>query len=174
MSIRTYYPEIKSFLISIGINVSEKEFTEETFLPGIRIENTGLAIDLSKLKYVGDMLHEAGHIACMAPSTRNVAYIDAGDHMGEEIAAQAWSYAAAVAAGVPLDIVFHKDGYKGSADWMLNHYKEGGTAGVPLLQWFDLTVMYDERIHETYNPDYHFPHMKNWLRQYDDPSQVST
>ncbi len=158
---------IIEFLNGIGIHVHLKPLPGDTFLPGVRIEHGALAVDPEQLRYPGDMLHEAGHIAVMAPSRRPQAYADAGPDMGEEIAAQAWSYAAAKAAGIPVELVFHDDGYKGAARWLRDHY-EGDQcfAGLPLLAWYRMTDMPDKS-----SPDRTgYPHMKAWLRQHDDPS----
>jgi hypothetical protein len=167
-----YYLAIKKFLNSIGIPIVEKTLPDDTFLPGIRLEHGSLAIDLSTLKYVGDMLHEAGHIACMAPSKRAITIANAGDDAGEEIASQAWSYAAALVADVPLDVLFHKDGYKGDAEWLRQHYQNGDLAGVPLLQWFGLTNMPPEPSQNSEPNTAYFPEMASWIRQHDDPSLI--
>jgi len=172
MQADSYIEPIIEFLQKIGIPVHIKELPEGTFLPGIRIENGALAVDLGKLAYPGDMLHEAGHIAVMAPTRRKEAFADAGPDMGEEIAAQAWSYAAAKASGTPPEVVFHENGYKGSATWLKDHYEgEECFAGLPLLAWYRLTEMptpqgSSHRLAHTY------PNMKAWLRTYDDPSQA--
>lgn len=162
-----YLENILTFLNDIGIPTEVKPLPDDTRMPGVRLEYGGLAIDPDKLCYVGDLLHEAGHIACMAPSLRKEAYADAGDDMGEEIAAQAWSYAAALAAEVPPEIVFHKEGYFGSSDALLRHYQGGGVNGAPLLQWYDLTT---SPMHEEKGPDY-FPAMRSWIRSMDDPTK---
>lgn len=167
MSDERFFPQIMSFLKHIEISVLFKELPNDTFLPGMQIEHGSLAVDRAKLIHVGDILHEAGHIACMAPSKRAELFADAGDEMGEEIASHAWSYAAALACNVPPELVFHENGYKGSADWLCKLYQKGGTNGVPLLQWYDMTKMPvgDNDTEEQ------FPSMKRWLRPMDDPMQ---
>ncbi|UTW57840.1 hypothetical protein KFE96_13505 [Kordiimonas sp. SCSIO 12603] len=162
--------KITVFLENIGIPVVYTELPEDTFLPGIQIQHGSLAVDTERLCYVGDLLHEAGHIACMAPSTRLETFADAGEDMGEEIASHAWSYAAALACGLPPEEVFHENGYKGSASWLCAHYKEGGTNGVPLLQWFNMTHMPDLKNPDIMNPN-DFPCMQQWLRPMDDPTK---
>ncbi|WP_417464704.1 hypothetical protein [Kordiimonas sp.] len=161
---------ISAFLASIGIPVHEKPLPDNTFLPGIRIEYGSLAIDPDKLAYPGDMLHEAGHIAAMAPSIRAKAFDNAGDEMGEEIAAHAWSYAAALACGIPAEVVFHSNGYKGAATWLKEHYESDECfAGLPLLAWYGLTAVPGQN---TNSDECVFPKMKAWLRAHDDPSQI--
>lgn len=157
---------ICQFLDDIGIPTKQRELPGDTFLPGIRIEYGALAVDRNRLMHVGDILHEAGHIACMAPAQREQTFSDAGNEQGEEIAAQAWSYAAAVACGIPPSLVFHEAGYRGSAQNLIDMYESGGTNGVPLLEWFDLTSMPSEQsTQETC-----FPQMHAWLRSMDDPA----
>jgi hypothetical protein len=51
----------------------------------------------------------------MLPIARCIADANAGSDMGDEIAAQTWSYAAAVHLGLPPEIVFHAAGYRGAA-----------------------------------------------------------
>lgn len=164
----TIVQRISDFLNGIGVPVLRKSLPDDTFLPGIRIEYGSLAIDPSKLKYPGDMLHEAGHIAVMPPSVRATAFSDAGDNLGEEIAAQAWSYAAALACNVPADVVFHPDGYKGSAARLKDYYEsEERFAGLPLLACYGLTAMPGDKAGDD---DCRFPQMKAWVRAHDDPA----
>ncbi|WP_417451179.1 hypothetical protein [Kordiimonas sp.] len=164
-----YIENIRNFLNSIGIQVVYKQLPDDTFLPGLRIEYGQLAVDIDKLKYPGDMLHEAGHIATMAPTLRKTTFADAGTDMGEEIASQAWSYAAALACNVPPEVVFHEHGYKGAAQWLKEHYEgEQCFAGLPLLAWYGLSGAPgcgDNGLAR-------FPMMSAWLRAHDDPSMA--
>ncbi|NVJ69518.1 MAG: hypothetical protein HWE08_04145 [Alphaproteobacteria bacterium] len=161
--------KITSFLHEIGIETIEKELPEDTFLPGIRLEYGALAYDPTRLKYPGDLLHEAGHIAVMTPSLRAECFADAGADQGEEIAAQAWSYAAAVACGIEPELVFHDSGYQGGGTHMAGIYRDGYSPGAPLLAWFGLTGMPDMEA----PGDPKFPAMKAWVRKVDDPSTPS-
>jgi len=54
-----------------------------------------LSIDEMRLLYPGDILHEAGHIAVTSPDVRGGSTFSSTP--GEEMAAIAWSYAAALA-----------------------------------------------------------------------------
>jgi hypothetical protein len=67
---------IVNFLIHIGLEVRSSEIGERTFLPGIMIERGTLRIDKAKLKYPGDLLHEAGHLALMSPGRRSRVQVD--------------------------------------------------------------------------------------------------
>ncbi len=162
---------IVAFLNSVGLPVTEKSLPSDTFLPGIRLENGGLAIDRGALLYPGDMLHEAGHLAVMAPSERKAAYADAGEDGGAEMASQAWSYAAAVACGIPADILFHEQGYKGDAPALREHFTTDGTLGVPLLVWYGMTST-SEMGFTADGPEY--PAMRLWLREVENPEDRYT
>jgi hypothetical protein len=147
--------QICHFLQQIGIQSHFVTLEQETFLPGIAIDRGSLQIDLEQLKYPGDLLHEAGHIAVSTPAERvvkggNITENDP-DAMGPEIAAILWSYAAAKAAGISPETVFHPHGYKGASDWHLEQFASGNYIGLPLLTWMGMT-------------DGDFPAMKHWLR----------
>ena len=86
-AIRSYYgkkinfedkttKKIVDFILSIGIPVSIEKIEEDTFLPGILIKNGAIYIDKEKLKYPGDLLHEAGHLATLTPKKRACVYND--------------------------------------------------------------------------------------------------
>jgi hypothetical protein len=147
-----------SFLKDIGIEVKEAIIANDTFLPGLEIRRGILIIDKEKLNYPGDMLHEAGHIAVTIETER--ALLDGNvtmqkpEKQGEELAAMLWSYAACIKMGISAEIVFHKDGYKGDSEWILNNYKEKTFIGLPLLVWMGMTSTTENG----------FPNMLKWLR----------
>jgi hypothetical protein len=60
------------------------------------------------------------------------------DKGGEEIAVLLWSYMAALEAGIPPEIVFHPDGYKGDSDWLLDNFKNKKYIGLPFLTWINI------------------------------------
>jgi hypothetical protein len=151
---------IIDWLRQIGLAVRIAPVGFDTFLPGVTLEPDGIVVDPERLLYPGDLLHEAGHIATMLPARRASTGSSAGSDMGDEIAAQTWSYAAAVHLGLPPEIVFHAAGYKGAAATLLEVYRDG-KAGVPLLQWMGLTLD-PTRAAEASVPPY--PHMIRWLR----------
>jgi hypothetical protein len=144
---------ILEWLREIGVAALD----EGSFLPGVTLEPGGLVVDPERLLYPGDLLHEAGHLATMLPAER----AKAGADMGDEIAAQTWSYAAAVHLGLAPEVVFHASGYKGAAQRLIEIYRDG-KAGVPLLQWMGLTLD-AKRAAESGIPP--FPHMIRWLRE---------
>jgi hypothetical protein len=117
-------------------------------------------VDPERLLYPGDLLHEAGHLATMLPARRDSTGPNVGSDMGDEIAAQTWSYAAAIRLGLAPEIVFHPNGYKGAADSLIRIYCDG-SAGVPLLQWMGLTLEPTRAAAMSVPP---YPHMIRWLR----------
>jgi GNAT superfamily N-acetyltransferase len=149
------------FLHEIGLRVELASVPSTSFLPGIQLVSGGLRVDLDALLYPGDLLHEAGHLAVMTPRQRNEEFPSAQE-LANEIAAQAWSYAAALHIGITPEIVFHDNGYKGQARALLQAYKEGRQVGVPILSWVGLTSPASAGAPSIY------PKMLGWLRA--DPS----
>ena len=122
-----YAPEIIGFFRHIGLEVDQCELPEETFLPGIAVTKGRLRIDPAKLKYPGDLLHEAGHLAVIPPEERRQAGDDFAGSGGNEMAAIAWSYAACMYLDLPLEMLFHETGYKGDAHWLAETYSRAVT-----------------------------------------------
>jgi hypothetical protein len=147
-----------NFLTQISLPFRVGAFAEETFLPGLNIVDGTLCIDPERLLYPGDILHEAAHIALTPPSRRGNLGGKLTISPAEEMAALAWSYAAAVSMGLDPLIVFHADGYKQGGAQLAEHYASGlppGGPGVPILQWWGMTTG--------------FPQMLHWVRQTEDP-----
>jgi hypothetical protein len=154
---------IVRFLEGIGIPVRFGTIDGEAFLPGLRIERGGLLVDPERLLYPGDLLHEAGHLAVMTAEERAAADGNVGPDAGAEMAALAWSYAAAVAMGLDPQVVFHEHGYKGNGAQIAYGYAHGQNVGVPLLAWFGLTE--DPMFGGVPRAgEWVFPKMKRWLR----------
>lgn len=152
--------KLLEFLKSIDIKVIEEDFKGETFLPGLKIQDGCLLINKHTLLYPGDILHEAGHIAVVSGCERyalsdNVTVNRPGKE-GEEMAVILWSYAACLHLRIDPKIVFHKDGYKGNSDWLLENFEQKKYIGLPLLVWMGMAS------------DQHsgncFPNMIKWLR----------
>jgi len=76
------------------------------------------------------------------------------------MAAIAWSYAAALYSGVDPRVVFHSGGY-GGGQAILENFIQGRNFGVPLLEWFGLTVDIKNAALLVVPP---YPHMVKWLR----------
>lgn len=147
---------IVRFLHSINIKVVEKKLPNNTFLPGLTVLGDAILMDKDQLKYPGDLLHEAGHIATTEEKMRPLIGTPEMDKNwptdGEEITAMLWSYAASVHLNLDLKIVFHPNGYKNESDWLMEQYTSKNYIGLPLLAWMSLC---DED---------QFPTMKKWVR----------
>jgi hypothetical protein len=101
---------ISGFLQGIGLDVIAADVGDDTFLPGIATRDGRLVVDVDRLTYPGDPLHEAGHLAVLDPAARAVRQRgrDAGlDMQRVELRAIARSYAAAVHLGLDPGLVFH-------------------------------------------------------------------
>jgi len=153
--------KIVDFILQIGLPVFKETIKEETFLPGVLVRNGGLAIDEERLLYPGDLLHEAGHLATLTPQKRVEVYNDVSKNAGDELVTLAWSYAAAKYLNLELNILFHDNGYKGDSSWLVEHYRNGGEMGLPLLEWMGLSYGYKRAEKEKVQS---FPAMQKWLR----------
>ncbi|GAA0301996.1 hypothetical protein GCM10009087_09690 [Sphingomonas oligophenolica] len=151
---------IISFLGEIGIPVVIEALDEDTLLPAMTVRYGTLVVDPDRLTWSGDLLHEAGHIAVTDPAAR-ASLSEIPSDPAEEMAAIAWSYAAAVEIGLDPRIVFHDDGYVGGGGYLADAFAEGGSPGLPILQWFGMTA--DRRTAEKQGVA-PFPHMLRWLR----------
>lgn len=152
-----YFESIKSFLEEIGIPLKQKKLEDDCFLPGLKIDKGTLYYDPGKLKYTGDILHEAGHIALMTKEEKTIIvgsvseFRDPGKE--DEIGVLCWTFAALTHLGIPPEIVFHADGYKGDSETLIMGFQNGQYIGLPLLVWMGLC-------------DYEgFPNMKKWVRE---------
>ena len=151
-----FVDHIMKFLKSISIDVEAGTLSGDTFLPGLEIEEGTLIVDLEKLKYPGDLLHEAGHIAVSEPELRPLIGTENMTQQwptdGEELAAILWSFAAAKHLEIPLDVVFHPNGYKHQSAWLIKQFESEIYIGLPFLEWMSLCDAKE------------FPKMKKWLR----------
>lgn len=147
---------IINFLRSININIVEQKLPNNTFLPGLSLLGNSILMDLEKLKYPGDLLHEAGHIAVTEEKIRPlIGTTEIGGNWptdGEEIAAILWSYAASCYLDLDLKIVFHPNGYKNDSEWLIEQFNNKNYIGLPLLEWMSLCNKEE------------FPKMKKWIR----------
>jgi hypothetical protein len=150
--------KMTAFLAERGIICRTETLAEPGFLPGLSIADGVLMIDPAQLQWPGDVLHEAAHIALAPPSRRAMLQGKLSISPAEEMAALAWSYAAAVAAEIDPLVIFHEGGYKNGGAELAELYASGlppGGPGVPMLQWWGMTTA--------------FPQMKVWLRETEDP-----
>lgn len=153
------------FLNNIGIKTQLQKIVGESFLPGLSIENGHIIIDKEILKYPGDILHEAGHIAVVPNierTTLSATTIEKRQNReAEEMMAIAWSYAACIHLGLDPYFVFHDNGYKGGGSNIADNFKEKRYFGLPMLQWIGLT--FDEKNAADLN-EKPYPNMIKWLR----------
>ncbi len=156
---------ITAFLREIGIGVTAADLApDDSFLPGIRLERGGLLVDESRLAYPGDLLHEAGHIAAAPPAVRGslsgAIDLPGVDMESLEVAAIAWSYAAALAIEVDPAQVFHAAGYRGHSPGLLATFAASAYPGAHLLVEAGMTAT-GGRAEALGVPPY--PHMLRWL-----------
>ena len=151
---------IVDFLRDIGITVVAGPPPPGSFLPGIAIRDGMLVVDPERLDWPGDLLHEAGHIAVTAPELRPALSEVDGDP-GAEMAAIAWSWAAALSIGLAPEVLFHQGGYRGASPAFIANFSAGRYLGVPLLQCYGMSTEPHRAEAEGVPP---FPHMLKWLR----------
>ena len=131
---------LAAFVTSIGLEVVAAELPDPTFLPGLQIEHGRLLVDEARLRYPGDLLHEAGHLAVAPPARRPTMHHNVGDNAAEEMMAISWSYAAILHLNLDPDIVFHPDGYSGGSDSLLENFAAGRYLALPMLQWTGMAL----------------------------------
>lgn len=153
------------FLNDIGIKTIFRTVQEGSFLPGLSIEEGCIVVNLNSLKFPGDILHEAGHIAVVPTDERNTLDADSiairPNNAAEEMMAIAWSYAACLHLKINPYFVFHDQGYKGGGNYIADNFKEKKYFGLPMLQWIGLTSD-EQRANELGISPY--PAMIKWLR----------
>ncbi|MDN3673356.1 hypothetical protein QWY99_09865 [Flavobacterium branchiarum] len=156
--------KILFFLSEIGIQVIEKELGD-TFLPGLSLGPNCVYIDYDKLLYPGDILHEAGHLAVASAADRELVGTDkiSSDWPtdGEEIGTILWSFAALKYLELPVEYVFHPNGYKNDSDWLISNFNDEVYIGLPFLEWLGLTLGKERAEKEGKEA---FPVMIKWLR----------
>ncbi len=163
---KEYFEKAVAFIRSIGIEVVYCTLEQPTFLPGINIHKGRIEIDRQQLKYPGDILHEAGHIASVPLPERDTLTAESigqrEHHEAEEMMAIAWSYAACVHLSISPYFVFHDEGYNGGGTSIAGNFMQGNYFGVPMLQWAGLTAepCMAARLNR---PSY--PQMIKWVRE---------
>ena len=152
---------IVEFLSSIGLETRAGAVEGTSFVPGITVDRGVIVFDPATMKYPGDLLHEAGHLAVKPPAERARATVDMGSDPAEEMTAIAWSYAAALEIGIPPEVVFHAAGYRGGSQSLIENFAEGRFLAVPMLEWLGMTYG-EKRARELGASPY--PQMRRWLR----------
>lgn len=161
-TIHMHRQKIIYFLEEIGIPVIETQLPDDCFLPGLAIEKNTILMDPERLKFPGDLLHEAGHLAVTAEELRPLIGTSEMDTNwpsdGDEVAAILWSYAALKHLDLEPEVVFHPEGYKNESEWLIRQFQNENYIGLPLLEWMGFCSV-SER--EGMKP---FPYMLKWLR----------
>jgi hypothetical protein len=152
---------IAGFLHEIGLGVHAGALPDATFLPGIRIAHGELIVDEARMRFPGDLLHEAGHLAVVPAARRHAIHDNVGSDPAEEMMAIAWSYAAACHLAIDPALVFHEHGYRGGGAALLENFRHGRYVGVPMLQWLGMTMDARQAALHNVAP---YPHMLRWLR----------
>ncbi len=154
-----------AFIETLGIRVEYKTLSDACFLPGLSIENGAIIIDREKLKYPGDILHEAGHIAVVSAEDRetlNAATIaQRENNAAEEMMAIAWSFAACTYLSINPYFVFHEEGYHGGGKNIADSFIEGRYFGLPMLQLYGMSA---ESQRAAAIGIKKYPAMEKWLR----------
>ncbi len=159
-----FFEQAMSFIDEIGIETIYAAIDDdECFLPGLLIAKGKIIIDENKMKFPGDILHEAAHIAVVPSGERKD--LD-GKNIGtrkdagaEEMMAIAWTYAASVHLEIDPQFVFHEHGYKGGGNTIVKNFEQGNYIGVPVLQWLGMTTTSTGN-----DSELTFPAMKKWMR----------
>ena len=155
--------QIISFIRSVGIEVSFSLLDETCFLPGITIQEGKILIDIDRLKYPGDLLHEAGHIAVVPLAERSSLDSDSisqrPERAAEEMMAMAWSYAAGRHIGIDPEIIFHGDGYQGGGSNLLQSFETNSPIGAPMLQYHGMCYFGKHATEAGVEP---YPAMLHW------------
>lgn len=150
---------IVAFVREIGIAVEVAAVEGDTLLPGVAVIAGGLRIDPARLTWPGDLLHEAGHIAVSDPI--RLVLDGVSDDPGEEMAALAWSFAAARRLGLDPSVPFHRGGYRGGGQALAENFSLGSYVGVPMLALWGLTHEPQRAKALGMRP---YPHMLTWRR----------
>lgn len=145
--------------------VREAPVPASSFLPGVRIRGGAILFDRTTLRWPGDLLHEAGHVAVTPAAVRGQLDDDV-DAAGQapwasEVEATAWAYAATIHLGLDPAVLFHEGGYRGRSRDLIETFALGGYPGAFGLAEAGLTLVGPEAVrrgHATY------PRMLAWLR----------
>jgi hypothetical protein len=156
---------IQAFLTSIGLETCEAAVPTDSFLPGVFLRAGTIEFDQQRLSWPGDLLHEAGHLAVTPAAHRKeiIGTLTPEQHFpqGGEVEAIAWSFAALSAIGLPIDVLFHPEGYKGQSTGLAFTYSLGVYPGAFGLELAGLTATPATAASLRVPP---YPHMLHWLR----------
>src|SRR3569623_3380062 len=158
---------ILAFLARSGIPVAVEAVPGDTCLPAMTVRRGQLIVDPDRLGHPGDLLHDAGHIAILAPEVRDTLDSIPEGNGGQELATIAWSYAAAVEIGITLETLFHAHGYHGGGTmgsgggYLAKAFAERRYVGAPVLDFYGMALSPARAEAMGVAP---YPHMLRWLR----------
>lgn len=163
---QVYVQPILHFLEKIGIYFEFSSIDIDTYVPGINIHNGSLQIDLEKLSFPGDLLYEAGRIALAPAAVRSSLSHPIDNQLDFDVATHsmmtiAWSFAAALESGTPLEVLFHPEGYKGQNESIQHGFQSGQYMGLPMLQLLGMSYDALNAPLRGFEP---FPVMQYWIR----------
>lgn len=154
---------IVAFLDRVGIPtaVADLPDPEACFLPGVRLQEGRVLHDPARLRWPGDLLHEAGHVALTPDGLRmlltGAVSLPDTDPVALEAGVWAWSYAAALHLDVDPAAVFHEGGYRGRGPALLAQFRLGVPLGVHVLEEAGMTSRLPGEDGVAY------PAMRRWL-----------
>lgn len=170
---------VLALLSGIGISCAAGPVRADSFLPGVEIQRGRLVYDADQLLSPGDLLHEAGHLAavpsrlrdrvtgdvdaCLAQLAADTDADEAIDHT--DLFPIAWSYAAALEAGIDPLFVFDAAGYGadkgGNPELLKTQLALGVFPGIMMLVKAGLCTA-PPPFGDGRDPN-PYPHMQRWL-----------
>jgi len=170
---------VLAFLEKAGVHCVAGEVRQDSFLPGIEIQQGRLIFDAEQLASPGDLLHEAGHLAalpsrlrdrvtgdidaCLAQLATEADTAEPIDHT--DLFPIAWSFAAALEAGIDPLFVFDAAGYGAEAGGdvlaICQQLQIGVFPGIAMLERLGLCSA-PPPFGDGSDPK-PYPHMKRWL-----------
>lgn len=156
---------ILAFLDEIRLPVAEGPVPEDSFLPGVRIAGGIVVYDRAALRWPGDLLHEAGHIAVTPSRLRpalsdGLAQMPCVEHAGE-VEATAWAFAAVAHLRLHPSVLFHDGGYGGHSEGLIASFAHGVYPGAHGLAQAGMTAVGAQAQRAGVAP---YPQMLRWLR----------
>ena len=156
---------IVSFLKGVGISVREGLVPEPSFLPGIRVYGGELILDRALLRWPGDLLHEAGHIA-VAPAALRLTLSDGVEVLASvphasEAEVTAWAFAAIRHLRLDPAVLFHAGGYRGHSAGLIHTFTHGVYPGAFGLAQAGMTFVGPDAVCRGVLT---YPAMNLWLR----------
>ena len=156
---------IVTFLNGIGISATPGAVPSSSFLPGVRISNGALVYDPAQLRWPGDLLHEAGHIAIapasLRPTLNDGVELPTDIPHASEVEATAWAFAALHHLRLDPSVLFHSGGYGGASPGLIDTFMLGVYPGSFGLSQAGMTSVGPEAQRRGL-PVY--PALSHWLR----------